>query len=132
MLRVEVLNTVDRRLVRQTKALVRRLSRDHPQVDGQLNVVFADDRLLRQLNRRFRRRNRPTDVLAFPIGEIEPGTRTRVIGDVVVSRERARRQGREYGLGYYAEVGRLVLHGILHLLGLTHRRMEAYYRHYGV
>jgi probable rRNA maturation factor len=51
-------------------------------------------------------------------------------GEVYVSRDTARRQARERGLGYHDELRRLVLHGLLHLLGLTHKQMEPLYRRY--
>jgi probable rRNA maturation factor len=74
-----------------------------------------------RLNRTHRGVEGPTDVLAFPLregplGRLTPG----LLGDVVISVESARRQGREAGTGLRAELALLLVHGILHLLGYDH------------
>ncbi|HKY31343.1 MAG TPA: rRNA maturation RNase YbeY [Candidatus Polarisedimenticolia bacterium] len=96
-----------RRLVR---ALARRLRVPHRSAA----VVFAGDDLLRELNRRYRGKDRPTDVLSFPSGEEGH------LGDVVISSPTARRQARRKGHPAAAEARVLILHGFLHLLGYDH------------
>lgn len=76
----------------------------------EVSVLLADDATLQALNRTYRGKDRPTDVLAFP----QDG---RVLGDVVVSVERAARQARRAGHPLEREVALLVAHGTLHLLG---------------
>ncbi len=127
-MKLEVLNTTDSRLVADVRRLGRDLKRHYPTPGSVVNVVFVNDRRMRELNTRYRKRRRVTDVLAFPMDHRDPDSRREVLGEVYVSRERARAQGREYGTGYYGEARRLVLHGILHLLGLSHRKMERAYR----
>ena len=129
-MKVDVLNTADRRARADIERLVRRVSRDFPMPRTTLNVVLVCDRRMREMNRRFLGRDRPTDVLAFPSGTTDPQTRTRLLGEVYVARGRARAQGRDYATGYYGELRRLVLHGILHLLGLDHEAMEHHYSTY--
>jgi len=78
-------------------------------------VALVTDRRIAALNRRYRRRARPTDVLSFPASESN-GYR----GDVVISAETARRQARRLRHSTADEVKFLMLHGILHLLGYDH------------
>lgn len=83
----------------------------------QVNVIVAGDLFLRRLNRQFRRKDRPTDVLAFA-GEGD------LLGEVYVSVTRARIQARRFEVTLASELRRLVAHGLFHLLGFTHRTMR--------
>lgn len=91
--------------------------------EAEVSLVFMDDSGIRELNRKYRRVDSPTDVLSFamqegpsmPGGEAEP-----VLGDVVISLETACRQAEEYGHGFDREVAYLTVHGVLHLLGYDH------------
>lgn len=76
-------------------------------------MYFCGDRRIRSLNRRYRGKNRPTDVLAFP-GEGP------LLGDIVISVSFAGRQAQRRGEPRSREVDRLLLHGYLHLLGYDH------------
>ena len=82
----------------------------------EVSVYFCGDRRMAGLNRRWRRRNGPTDVLAFPAGE----TDARFLGDIVISVPYATRQARRRGESPSREMDRLLLHGYLHLLGYDH------------
>lgn len=88
--------------------------------------MLTDDAAIRDLNRRYRRRNVPTDVLSFAQREgaafARPGDAAPHLGDVVISVETARRQAREHRLALREEVAHLLVHGILHLLGYDHVR----------
>jgi rRNA maturation RNase YbeY len=86
---------------------------------GEVAVLFTHDEEIRKLNLRFRRRNRATDVLAFPDGR-GPAAEVRRIGDIVISVPAARRNAREAGEALAGEIRRLLLHGFLHLLGYDH------------
>jgi probable rRNA maturation factor len=81
-----------------------------------VSVFFCGDRRMAALNGRWRRRNRPTDVLSFPAGEATNG----VLGDIVISVPYASRQARRRGETPASEIDRLLLHGYLHLLGYDH------------
>jgi probable rRNA maturation factor len=90
--------------------------------EGQLNVslIFAGDDTLRDLNFRYRRINRTTDVLSFNIPGvegIEPDS-----GEVYISVPQAKRQARRFRHSLASELQRLVVHGTLHLLGHDHKR----------
>jgi probable rRNA maturation factor len=84
-------------------------------VGGEVSLVLAGDRLLRRLNRDYRRKDRPTDVLSFPGGGGEAG-----LGDVVISVETAERNARGLGRTLGQELDVLALHGFLHVLGHDH------------
>ncbi|MBC7105307.1 MAG: rRNA maturation RNase YbeY, partial [Firmicutes bacterium] len=79
---------------------------------------------IRRLNREFRGVDEPTDVLSFPMHERDPGAANGeaqlLLGDVVISLERAYRQALAYGHSLHREVAYLTVHGLLHLLGYDH------------
>lgn len=88
--------------------------------DAELSLVFTDDEEMHRLNRAYRDRDRPTDVLAFSLREGEFGWFGRGLGDVVISLDTAARQAAERRLSLAEEVDRLLVHGILHLAGYDH------------
>jgi probable rRNA maturation factor len=96
-----------------------------------VQVVGADDTLLRQLNRDFRRQDRATDVLSFRYARAASGRGSGPDAEVYVSLERAARQARECGRTLRQEFVLLVVHGLLHVQGHDHharadrRRMHA-------
>ncbi|MBM3314256.1 rRNA maturation RNase YbeY [candidate division WOR-3 bacterium] len=126
-MKTDVFGTADRRLIADVRLLARRCARRLRRAPVRVNIVFVNDRYLRGLNRRFLGRDRPTDVISFPPAP-GPASRTGDVppAEVYVSRDQARIQAREYGVSYGEELRRLVLHGLLHLAGLTHRRMRAH------
>ena len=81
----------------------------------EVSVTITNDRRLHELNRRYRGKNKPTDVLSFPYDEPEGP-----IGDVVISVDRAAAQALEKGHGLQRELEILVLHGSLHVCGFDH------------
>ena len=84
---------------------------------------IVSDRGIRELNRRYRQKDRPTDVLAFPAGPLlSPEDGPGYLGDVVVSAETALRQAERAGAGLDSELRTLAVHGLLHLLGYDHER----------
>jgi probable rRNA maturation factor len=84
-------------------------------VGGEVAVVLAGDHLLRRLNRQFRGKDRPTDVLSFPGTGGEEG-----LGDVVISVPTAERNAKRQGHRLPRELDILALHGFLHVLGYDH------------
>lgn len=91
--------------------------------DSELSILLCDDEIIRSLNRRYRRKNRPTDVLAFPMregsGSLGDGD-SPLLGDVVISVPTAARQAAERDRPIVDEVTFLLAHGLLHLLGHDH------------
>jgi rRNA maturation RNase YbeY len=106
------------RLARHARRLLRGLRLDR----AELSVVLVSDREMQALNRRWRRRDRPTDVLSFAQREGAGGAPDGLLGDVVISLDTARRQARERGESLGREADRLLVHGLLHLLGYDHER----------
>ncbi len=126
-----------RALVRddEVRALCARvLEEEDIEESATMTIVFADDALLRSLNRQHRDLDAPTDVLSFPAWESgvddddvappevprdadDPG---RYLGDIAISVETAVRQASEAGLPIELELSHLVLHGLLHVLGYDH------------
>jgi probable rRNA maturation factor len=80
----------------------------------EVSVLFCGDARMRALNRRYRRKDRSTDVLAFPAGT------NGFLGDVVISVPYASRQARRRGEPTSREIDRLLVHGLLHLCGYDH------------
>jgi probable rRNA maturation factor len=111
---------------------------------GEVAVALVTDAHVHALNRRYRRKDAPTDVLAFPAGPgarfPDPGSRiphpgsriphpgsrvlTPLLGDIVIAKGVARRQAHEAGHTYAAELRVLALHGLLHLLGYDHHNRD--------
>ncbi len=83
-------------------------------------VAFVSDTKIRELNRRFRGIDSPTDVLSFPDAVIERQRPGQNLGDIAVSVERAELQAKENGLRFDEEISQLILHGLLHLCGYDH------------
>ena len=98
----------------------------------ELSIILVSDRRMRALNERYRKKNRPTDVLSFPLamdGAGQPRYSSRIrpqaqppklLGDVVISLSTAQRQATALGHDLHEEVARLLVHGVLHLLGYDH------------
>ena len=85
---------------------------------GGIALLLSGDRRIRELNRSFRGQDRATDVLSFPDGESSPEGRH--LGDIAISVETARRNAEHAGGTLDEELDRLVVHGVLHLLGFDH------------
>jgi len=86
--------------------------------DTELSVAIGDDLWIQELNQRYKNKDVPTDVLAFP-QDISPAGAGRLLGDVAISIETAERQAREAGHELPEELALLLTHGILHLTGWT-------------
>jgi probable rRNA maturation factor len=88
-------------------------------LEGTVSVLLTGDAQIRELNRRFRKKDKATDVLSFPAAR-EADAKNRLAGDLAVSLETAIRQASEMGHTLEAELKILLLHGLLHLAGLDH------------
>jgi probable rRNA maturation factor len=110
-------------------ALVRRVARAavrHLRAGScELSVSLVDDAEMRELNRKWRGKDAPTDVLAFAQDDGEGPTTPGLLGDVVVATETAARQASRRDEPLDHELATLVVHGILHLLGYDHERSPA-------
>lgn len=114
------LPAVDRRLLRKR---ARRVLRELDRAGSELSIALVDDEEIGSLNERWRRKSRPTDVLAFSLLEgVHSEYRGDLLGDVVIGLETAERQAGRGRRSLDDEVARLLIHGTLHLLGHDHRR----------
>ncbi|HEY0794770.1 MAG TPA: rRNA maturation RNase YbeY [Acidisarcina sp.] len=94
---------------------------------GVVSILLTSDEAVRDLNHRFRHKNKPTDVLSFPavdLGDLDPNLSKRrpqkIAGDMAISIETAARQAHSHGHDLALEIKILILHGLLHLSGLDH------------
>ncbi len=97
-----------------------------------ISVMLTDDEGIRSVNREFRGVDRATDVLSFPLNELQPGafdpadcetdpeTGAVLLGDMMISVPRCAEQGEDFGHGYEREIMYLTVHSVLHLLGYDH------------
>ena len=93
--------------------------------NGEVSVTLTNNTYIHQLNKQYRGIDRPTDVLSFALNEseepeIEDGPDVNVLGDLIMSVERAQEQAADYGHSVRREVAFLTVHGMLHLLGYDH------------
>jgi len=91
----------------------------------ELSLLLCDDERMRQLNGRYRGKDRPTDVLSFPRESsrrwrARPARGARITGDVAISMDTLKRNAREFEVTVDEELKRLVVHGILHCVGMDH------------
>jgi len=86
-------------------------------INKSISLNFIDDREMKKLNRKFRKKDKTTDVLSFNLNE------GGLLGEVYISWPQAKRQAKEYNCSLTVEILRLIEHGILHLLGYTHKEM---------
>lgn len=87
----------------------------------ELSIVFTDDNDIRELNKAYRDKDKPTDVLSF--SQLEGGNQiasNTLLGDIVISLDTAQSQATELGVSFNQELVRLIIHGILHLFGYDH------------
>ena len=98
--------------------------------DLEVSVTFTDDEGIRRLNRNYRKIDRATDVLSFPLfdfdgdGDAMEDELDDMLGDIVLSLERAAAQADEFGHSFEREVAFLTVHSMLHLLGYDHETSE--------
>jgi probable rRNA maturation factor len=110
-------------------ALARRvLAAEGVSAPAELSIVVSDDETVRELNRRYRGVDEPTDVLSFGLGAedefVTPPGSARQLGEVVVSYPMAARQAKEEGHTVEEELAHLTVHGVLHVLGRDHESPE--------
>ena len=113
MTSVEVSGSVPRLTRREIATFARRVLRAVDIEPEELSIAFVDDDSMRELNRKFRRKNKTTDVLTFP-GDGP------LLGEIVISIDQARRQAADEKHSLATEVRYLILHGILHAMGYDH------------
>ena len=94
---------------------------------AEISVTFVDNARIAELNAEYRNKPTPTDVLSFSLGEdgvydTDPDTGAKILGDIVISMEKAMEQAELYGHALQREVAFLTVHSMLHLLGYDHEQ----------
>ena len=129
----KVLITNDQNVVKVPsglRILIRRscnavLDFEHFDGPAEISVTFVDNNRIHELNKEYRDKDSATDVLSFPLGEngeydIDEDNGCKLLGDIVISVERAIEQAQMYGHSLRREIGFLTVHSMLHLLGYDH------------
>ena len=113
-------------------AIKRTLAHEGFRKNAEVSVSFVDNESIHILNRNFRDKDRPTDVLSFPRWEdgdgfcdVYPATNAVMLGDIVISAERAKEQADTFGHSLAREICFLAVHSTLHLIGYDHEVSEA-------
>jgi probable rRNA maturation factor len=99
---------------KETLKIVQRVLKGEQCKNTEISVIGIDDASMIQLNKKYLRHNYPTDVLSFNLSDDLNGT---LEGEVYINLDQAYRQGKYLGISFKREVQRLVVHGILHLVG---------------
>jgi probable rRNA maturation factor len=116
---VAIDRALEKQLAREVARMVRAAALTDKHADYEVSLRLVDDPTIHELNRDYRSKDKPTDVLAFaqregPAGALHP----ELLGDIVISLDTARRQAKR---GLHAELLHLASHGLCHLLGYDHR-----------
>ena len=118
-----------RRLI--AKAVSEALKQEDFRYFAEISVSFIDNEAIHKLNLQYREKDKPTDVLSFPIwekGELGDGSafdgHAVTLGDIIISAEQAKAQSEEYGHSLEREICFLAVHSVLHLLGYDHETSE--------
>ncbi|HWO77684.1 MAG TPA: rRNA maturation RNase YbeY [Bacillus sp. (in: firmicutes)] len=102
------------------------LKQEKVEEDCEISVTFVSNDKIQEINREYRGKDKPTDVISFALEEgdeeevIIGAPETRVLGDIIISIEKTKEQAEEYGHSFERELGFLAVHGLLHLLGYDH------------
>jgi probable rRNA maturation factor len=105
---------IDKNLYKDFENIITKATEMEGYDGGEISVALVDNAKIRELNKKFRKKDEVTDVLSFPMDE-------EILGDIIISAERALSQSKDYGHSFKREICYLVTHGILHLLGYDHK-----------
>jgi len=125
----------------ETKNIIQRtvqecVAEEHFDKNCEISIIIVDNNEIKKLNKKYRGKNCPTDVLSFPILDIVNGAYTLkqedydrdeniiLLGDIIISMEMVVKQAAEYGHSVDREIAFLVSHGVYHLLGYDHKDKE--------
>lgn len=105
--------------------------KENVEAGSELSVTFVSNERIQEINREYRDKDRPTDVISFALEEMGEGELEivgeeipRILGDIIISIPKAREQAAEYNHSFMRELGFLAVHGFLHLLGYDHMNAQ--------
>ena len=124
MIRVSLLNEYWKVDIpeRKIKEIIKFVLREMEKDNSELSLVLCNNDYIHFYNKEYRKKDYPTDVLSFVDGE-RMGKIT-YLGDIIISIDKVKSQSEEYGVSFEEEFSRLLVHGILHLLGYDHETSE--------
>ncbi|MCP3030351.1 rRNA maturation RNase YbeY [Halobacillus sp. A1] len=124
-------NSVDEAFIDLVERIIQFSAKKEEVAESEISISFVDNKEIQELNRNYRQIDSPTDVISFPMqelgdGEVEVQNEDLpvLLGDIVISVDKANEQAKEYDHSLEREFGFLALHGFLHLLGYDHKTEE--------
>ena len=126
---IEVFNETEVSLEKELtelKGLLINICKDEKLGNGEFNVIIVDKNKIQDLNKQYRDIDKVTDVISFALEDDDTFKLDdyRVLGDIYICIEKARKQAEEYGHSFKRELSFLAVHGLLHLLGYDHMTIE--------
>ncbi|MDQ0161302.1 rRNA maturation RNase YbeY [Bacillus alveayuensis] len=129
---VDETNTLSKEQLQMVEKLLHFAAEEEKVEDGaELSVTFVTNEEIQKINREYRGKDQPTDVISFALEEMGEGEvkvigadLPKALGDIIISVEKAKEQAEEYGHSFIREIGFLTIHGFLHLLGYDHMTEE--------
>jgi probable rRNA maturation factor len=120
---IEIINRQKRYWINKNRFrdLLKRLMNHYQHSHAEVTLAFVDNRIIKGLNKRFLKKNEPTDVLSFPIREKGADDKY-YLGDIIISAHQAFKQCLKKNYGLEEELQILTIHGFLHLLGFEHEK----------
>lgn len=111
------------------KNIARNVLKGEGRGDSELSIVLVGQKRMRELNRRYRKKNKSTDVLSFPESRLSPfsvSSKNGVyLGEIVISLWDVKKNAKRFGIPWREELARDLIHGILHLVGYNHEKSDS-------
>lgn len=134
-LMIDLVDETEQLSVEQIKEIEKLLhfaaTKEDVEDSSEVSVTFVTNERIHEINREYREKDAPTDVISFAMEELGEGEiqligveSPRVLGDIIISIPKAKEQAEEYGHSFIRELGFLAVHGFLHLLGYDHMEKE--------
>jgi probable rRNA maturation factor len=127
----ETNNLTEQQMIEIERIISFAAKRENIEESSEVSVTFVSNERIQEINRDYRDKDSPTDVISFAMEELGEGEikligedMPRVLGDIIISVPKAREQAEEYGHSFMRELGFLAVHGFLHLLGYDHMTEE--------
>lgn len=123
--------SLDQKELDFVKKIVEHAAKQEKVTDSEVSVTFVTNEMIRDINREYRGKDQPTDVISFAMEELGEGETAiigsqepRMLGDIIISLDRTKEQAEDFGHSFERELGFLAVHGFLHLLGYDHMTEE--------
>ncbi len=120
-------NEVKEEYIQLVEKLVQHAAEVESVKNAEVSITFVTNEAIHEMNREYRGKDQPTDVISFALEEMGEGEVAiigdeipRVLGDIIISVDRTREQAEQFGHSFERELGFLAVHGFLHLLGYDH------------